>query len=354
MMRRRVSFYVHHHGRGHRSRTAAVLRHLETPATVLTSAELGGVELGGAETLDLPLDTGAPETDADLPTPPHLHYAPVGVPGLRSRVALIAGHLADVAPSLLVVDVSAEVAQLGRLSGVPTVVVRQHGHRWDLAHLAAYAGTAGLLAPFGRAMEEPDAPGWVRRRTFYAGGLSRLSGPFPSRDEARRRLGWETDADIVLLLRGSGGQGPDLDEVTKAAARTAPYRWVGLGYRQDRAPDRIHDAGWVDDPTLHLCAADVVVGSAGENTVMEVAAVRRPFVCIPEPRPFDEQVRKAARLRALDAAEVLDQWPPASAWPAVLAAARARGTERLSGLTDPEGAAKAAGWLDELATRFAS
>lgn len=352
-MRRHVAFYVHHHGRGHVSRTRALLDQLVLPATVLTSATVEDATFGDVEVVRLPLDTGVPESSIELPPPAHLHYAPVGVPGLRERTALIARALADLAPALLVVDVSAEVAQLGRLAGVPTVVVRQHGARWDAAHLAAYDGAVGLLAPFGPELEEPDVPPLVRARTFYAGGFGRPPARDVDREAVRRDLGWDRDDQGVVVLLGVGGDGPRPEDIAAAARATPDHRWLVVG-RWDHDDLGVAATGWVDDPSRYLAAADVVVGSAGHNTVMEVATVARPLVCVPEDRPFDEQRRKAARLRELDVAEVAPSWPSPAAWPDVLARASARGGDELGRLVAPDSARRAADWLTSLVDRVAA
>ncbi len=100
----------------------------------------------------------------------------------------------------------------------------------------------------------------------------------------------------------------------------------------------------------------VVVGSAGGNVVAEVAAARRPYVCLPQERPFGEQHRQAAALRELGVAEVHETWPDAAAWPGVLAAAEARDTRRWGALHDGEGAARLARVVREVAagTRVAA
>lgn len=348
-----VAFYVHHHGRGHVSRTRALLEELGLPATVLTSAAVDDADLPGARVVRLPLDTGAPESGLALPPPSHLHYAPVGVPGLRERTAVIARSLADAAPALLVVDVSVEVAQLARIAGVPTVVVRQHGARWDPPHVAAYEGAAGLLAPFGPELEEPDVPPMVRRRTFYASGLVRRATGDTDRDGVRRELGWSPTDRGVVVLQGAGGEGPGPRDVAAAARATPDHRWLVVG-RGEHTDPSVAATGWVDDPARYLAAADLVVGSGGHNTVMEVAVAGRPFVCIPEDRPFDEQRRKAARLRELDVAEVVEAWPTPATWPDVLARAEARGGVGLSRLADPDSTRRAAGWLRSLVERIAA
>lgn len=351
-MRRHLAYYVHHHGQGHLSRAQAIVPHLGIPATVLTSADVDPCDLAPARTVRLPLDTGETETDHQLPVPRHMHHAPIGMRGLRERTAALTAFLAEVAPAVLVVDVSAEVAQLGRHGGIPTVVVRQHGDRWDDAHLAAYDGAAGLLAPFGPELEQPDVPPEVKSKTFYTGGFSRLSLELPSRDDARARLGVPRDRTLVVVLSGRGGTGPDRRQLETAARATPGADWMLVGDLEDDVAGVVV-TGFVADPIDHLVAADVVVGSTGHNTVMEVATVGRPFVAIPQSRPFGEQHHKAQLLAALDVAEVSDAWPSPRGWPKVLRRAAARGSAMSALVTGGDGAARAARWLSTLAERYA-
>lgn len=359
-MRRHVGFYVHHHGCGHTSRTQALIAALDLPATVLTSATHDAATFGHADVVALPRDDGPSDGDPtrwrDVATPAHLHYGPLGIKGLRDRVARTTTFLATTNPALLVVDVSCEVAQLARIASVPTVVVRQHGARWDAAHMAAYDAAIGLLAPFGPELEEPTVPADVRAKTFYAGGLARNITPpetRPNRDDIRTTWGWDAATTGVVVLQGGARAGPSSQDLEAAAEATPEHRWAVIGDSRCR-PHGVRVSGWVDNPLAWLAAGDVVVGSAGHNTVMEAALVQRPFICVPEDRPFDEQRHKADRLRALDAAEVVDAWPAPGDWPATIQRARQRDPSRLARLVDPAASRRAADWLTSLVDRFAA
>lgn len=339
----RVGYYAHHHGRGHAARAAAVLAHVRAPATLFTS--LPGPDVpAGVDLVRLPDD--APRSDADRAPAPPFHYAPVGHPALRQRMAALAAWAAE-GPDVLVVDVSCEVAVLGRLLSLPVVVVRQHGARWDAAHRTAYGLATALLAPFPPSLEELDAPDWIREKTVYAGGFSRFDGrPQPPVPDGPPR---------VVVLGGGGGEGPGSDPAwtpadVAAAARAAPgWRWTLLGADASDGPDTLNAVGWTDDPFPHLAAATVVVASAGHNATMEAAAAGRPLVAIPERRPFGEQRRKAEALARVGAARVCDRWPAPDAWPALLAEARALDPAPLRALVDGDGARRAAALLDRLA-----
>lgn len=325
-----IGLYVHHHGRGHVARAEAILRHLRSPATVLSSADLTGADLGGATVVELPLDVPAAGEPPPPDPPPHLHHAPLDCAGQRERTARIATWIARVRPSVLVVDVSVEVALLARLCGVPYVYVRQHGERTDLPHRLAYAGASALLAPYPAWLEEGD----TGVRTVYTGGFSRLDGR-PGRDAPGRRR-------ALVLQGGGGGEVP-----AEALARAAP-EWTVLvaGGVPAAAGARAVHLGRLDDPWEALLDADVVVGHAGHNVVMEAAAARRPLVCVAEDRPFGEQHAKAAALRRTGTAVVRETWPRAEQWQAALDEALAMGDAGARRLCDGRGAGRAAAFLD--------
>ena len=248
---------------------------------------------------------------------------------------------------MLVSDVSAEVAILGRLLSLPVVAVRQHGARWDDGHLLAYRLAARLLAPYPASLAEPDAPAWVRAKTDYAGGFSRFDG---------RERPAHVDRQSVVVMGGAGASGPGsaapwsaADVV--AAARATPgwrWRWLGAGTPAG-APPNLQGLGWQDDPFPALARAEVVVAHGGHNAVMEAAAAGRPLVVVPAARPFDEQAHKARALARVGAAVALDGWPAPAGWRAVLDRARALDPAPLRSLADGQGARRAAALLDRLA-----
>ena len=254
------------------------------------------------------------------------------------------------------VDVSAEVSVLGRLLGLPVVTVRQHGLRTDEAHRLAYGVSHSLLAPYPEELEEPSAPRWVRERTFYAGGFCRDDGRIGETPPRR-------DGRTVCVLIGAGGSSLGHETVARTAAACPAWRWVVLGdlpgaEATNRAtagaghfpPNLVHHP-WAGDVFSHLLSSDVVVASGSHNSVMEAAAARKPLVCIPQGRPFDEQRSKARRLEGVGAAVVRESWPAPRGWPALLEAALALDPGVRPRLVDGGGARRAAAFLDALARR---
>ena len=361
-MKEHVGYYAHHHGHGHLARAGAVLSHLQAEATALTSSPLASQLEKITNIVSLPLDTDLPDNlhARAVPLPDFLHYAPTGGAGLRDRMAQIAAWIAQSQPALLVVDVSVEVALLGRLLGVPVVVVRQHGTRTDLPHRLAYEAAAALIAPYPALLEDDSAPAWVRAKTHYAGGFSRFDGR--SRNgrlegyEASNGLARAACAGRVLVFGGSGGSGRTPRQIASAATATPDWTWTvlgGAGRRSAPGAGNVQWVGWTEDLWPYLRAADVVVAHGGTNAVMEVAAAGRPLICLPEARPFDEQHAKARALARLGAAVVREQWPASEAWPALLQEAVQTGAQRLAKLNDGSGARRAAAFLDRLARQFA-
>lgn len=324
-----VAWYAHHHGSGHVARAAAVRPHLRSRSTLLTSAPVPDAP----DVVRLPLDLPAAGEPVVPPPPPGLHHAPVHCAGLRTRMALLAERFADDPPDLLVVDVSTEVALLGRLCGVPIALVRQHGTREDLPHRLARSWAAGLLAPFPDWLEDPSTPESVRRATTYGPG-------FTSRPAARNVA---VLPGRVVVLCGSGDDGFAADDVRAAQAACPGTSWVLAG-----------PGHWHDDPSTLLAGAEVVVAHGGHNAIMEVAAAGRPLVCLPRRRPFGEQHGKARALHRAGAAVVLDRWPAPSAWPDVLDRARRLGAGRLARAVDPDGARRFAAHVDALASSAAA
>lgn len=329
-----IGYYVHHQGAGHLRRMQGVAAHLGQPVTVLSSLARPAGHRGDWVRLAPDDRQPAPE---DVTAGGTLHWVPRHDPGIARRAAQIVDWVVRARPSLVVVDVSVEVAVLVRLAGVPVVVAAMQGDRTDRPHATAYDLAEALLAPW------PDtAPtDWPRHwldKTCHVGAFSRFDGrlrtaPGPGDRPTRR----------ALLLWGEGGPGHDPTELDRMRAATPGWTW------QLAHPGQRLDA---DELWRALCAADVVVAHAGQNAVAEVAAARVPAVVVADPRPFDEQQYTARALRAGGIAVGLDAWPAADRWPALLADAVALGGDGWRSWSYGDGARRAARALDELAARL--
>ncbi len=351
-----VGFYVHHHGRGHANRARQIVAHLSTPVTLFSSntTYLQTLQSDRIQVIKLPSDV-VPLTEEQHNWPDVLHYAPLQVPGIQQRMHIMAGWIARESPALVVVDVSVEVALFARLCSLPVIIMRQHGVRTDAAHLAAFQSCLALIAPFAKCLEEPTVPVWVQQKTFYAGGFSRFSQRVLTQEQARQQLGFSDRCRHIVIISGLGGQGISAQQILDAAAHTPGWMWWAVGPVGDvpsQDTPQIRWVGKVDDPFPYLKAADVVVGSAGNNTVMEVAAARARFVCIPEERPFEEQKSKAEALKRLGVALVLNDWPAAKHWPRLLVDTDKLDTTGWQQVENVEGAKQAADFIANTAEKL--
>jgi hypothetical protein len=283
-----IGWYIHHHGYGHLTRFLAVQPHLAASVTVFSSLP-APTDLPEAVTwTQLPPDDGPFERHgarrlphASEPTAGGaLHWAPLGHPGHRARLAAIADAAVRHDLDAFVVDVSAEVTAFVRLLGVPTVVVTQPGERSDAPHRLAYALADRVLAPWAEGVL--PAPAADPRKVRFTGGISRFDGlPGGRRRERRVLFLGRTLADAALAqataLLGAAGWRHDV---------------IGTG------------AGDRRDPWSLLRGAAVVVSAAGQNSVADLAAAGARAVVVPQERPFDEQETTAAALERLGLAAV--------------------------------------------------
>jgi hypothetical protein len=290
-----IGYYVHHHGRGHSHRALALARSLDEPVTGLSSLPPPPGWIGDWVLLDR--DDASPSV-ADPTANGRLHWVPTADPGLSSRTARLSRWLDEHRPRLMVVDVSVEVALLARLHGVPVLSVVLPGHRADPAHLIGFdvsTHLVGMWPPTARGML-PGLPDTVHERVHAVGAVSRypvgVTGP---RTAGRRR---------VLLMTGAGGDDLDGVRIARARRQATDWDWVVLG----------RHGHWLEDPSTALANADVVVTNAGQNSLAEVAAARKPAIVIPQERPYDEQRTTAAVLAAGGFPVLVEDRFPAGGW----------------------------------------
>ena len=139
----------------------------------------------------------------------------------------------------------------------------------------------------------------------YVGGISRFAGRTraPSLPGTVFVLG--SQAASVL-----GSQAGDPTDHFRAAQQATPnFRWL--------------TPPWAADPWPALCAAEIVVSWAGQNSVADLAAAGVRAVVIAQPRPFTEQDATATVLDHAGLAVGVSGWPEPLNWPELLEQARA-------------------------------
>ena len=344
-MTRPVGYYVHHQGAGHLQRAIALARALAAfgrPCTLMGS--FAGLDVSGAPgpVLDLPddrLDRSFDGQDGAGQRPECFHYVPLNHPGIRARMGRIAAWAAENDPALIVVDVSAEVALLARLLSVPSLVVRLSGTRTDPPHLEAFRAASRLLAPFPEALDGGDVPAWMREKTVYGGFLGGAPAGAVSEEDGR-----------IVVVFGRGGEGGRLERLVQAADAVPDRAWHVLGpvTGAGAVPKNLHLHGWVTDVRPHLAPASLVIGGAGDGLVTAVAGLGKRFLCLPEPRAYDEQEAKAAALERLGAAVVQRGWPDPAAWAFLVARGLALDPDVVRRLAEPDALARTAAAIETL------
>jgi hypothetical protein len=233
--------------------------------------------------------------------------------------------------------VSTEVALLARLHGVPVVTVVLPGERSDAAHLLGYRISEALVAawPERARSAATGIPDDIERRIEYVGGLSRVEiSDMPTPAAGPRR---------VTVLSGVGGTTRRPGQLDSARREARGWAWTVLA---------LPPLGtWASDPAPALRGSDVVITHAGQNAIAEVAAVRRPAIVLPEPRPFGEQ---QATARALVAgqwpATVLQVWPR-TGWPRLLEETRSKDGGSWAGWCDGTAAQRFARIIERTVSR---
>lgn len=115
-----------------------------------------------------------------------------------------------------------------------------------------------------------------------------VSAPYLTKAEARTNLGLEQRFTILVNLGGEGiGTVALVEELERRGSRVQA---VLVGGMQEKARTRleelkhhckvvtIHVSGFVDNIYDYLYAADIVVGKAGINAMLEALYLRRPFL----------------------------------------------------------------------------
>ena len=272
------------------------------------------------------------------------HYAPYYSDAYRERAVAIANWVEQTKPTAVVVDVSSEITQYLRLLGVPVIGVRQHGDRSDFPHLCGYDAAYKLFVPYPEMLEFTGVPSWIRDKTIYSPGFSRYCSRQETKSVARQKLDLSSYQKVVLVINGRGGGKHSLAKIAAAATVTPQWRWLIVG-EVDRdcidLPENISVRGWVEDTYLYLKAADVAIASGGHNTVMEIGTARVPFLCIPEPRPFDEQLIKAKILEKLGLCSLEKTFPDASLIEFILNELKSTDVSKWSEIIAVDGASQA-------------
>jgi len=264
-----IGYYAHHRGAGHLNRAMSIARELSDDVTILSSSPRPAEFSGGW--VDLPLDHSAHDREPSADASAHgaLHWVPLASDGLFSRMSAIAQWLREAEPSVVVVDVSVEVALLVRLHGIPVVTMAQPGDRTDAAHTLGYRASSAIVAVWPEGVPALRVADDIAGRVEAVGAISRIPVVAPLR----------RDPQQIAVLAGLGTRGQSALDIAVRAAREAlpDARWVVL-------------SGADSATVAHtLRTSALVFAHCGENALAEIAASRIPAIIVPESRPHEEQ-----------------------------------------------------------------
>ncbi|MFC4211233.1 glycosyltransferase [Pedobacter lithocola] len=288
-----IAFYIHHHGSGHLMRTLQIVKALKNHQVILMGSGLKALtELpSNIKVAHLPLDIADENENTSVGNIKSMafHYAPIGIKGIRNRVALMTEVFQKNYPLILVIDVSVEVALLARLAGIPTIIMRQHGNRTDLPHQLAYDSAELLIAPFSNEMYVGEKDN-AYKKTVFTGGFSRF-------DSVENNV--NINQNTVCILVGNGGTSITEMFIKSIALSCNKFHFKVLGLEQNKSNRlaNLEFLGQVVNPAETIKEANIIIGNTGHNTVMEAASLNKRFVGIPENRPFDEQIEKAKSIQ---------------------------------------------------------
>lgn len=184
--------------------------------------------------------------------------------------------------------------------GVPTFIHEQNKRLGMANRLLARKATRIFLS-------YPDTLGaYPRDRAVVTGNPVRagFTAP-PERDAARRGLGLDSAAPVVLVVGGSQGA----QSINRAVAgwvaglkpgeaqvlwMTGPHGIEEARRAASTSAARVEVFAFIDDMPAACAAADLIVSRAGASSTAEIAAIGRPSVLIPFPFATDDhQTRNA-------------------------------------------------------------
>lgn len=138
-----------------------------------------------------------------------------------------------------------------------------------------------------------------------------------SREDAKRRLGFNPNRPLVVVVGGSLGARTINDAMKKAVEplleKGASILWqTGRLYADECSAATSHIADenlkvmpFVADMDLAYCAADLMVSRAGASTISEIQLTGMPAVLVPSPNVAEDHQRKNAEALSSRGAAVM-------------------------------------------------
>ena len=284
-----IGYYAHQHGSGHCRYGELLANYFQDDITVLTSYDYQFPELAHYIKLEDENPDGSTYQQNQVEPPHYLHYSPVGQNSIQKRSLQLLQTIIDRNIKLLIVDVSAEIAALARSSSIPYAYIKLPGDRGDKGHLAAFQGAVFVIAYYPENFEDPGTPEWLRNKTIYLG--------FQSKNTFSPDFKQAEKIENITVISGKGGNEnlrKSLPDIVRRF-KNANFNVFGDFEGQTEFPN-VQYKGFVEDIKSYLSDSDLIIANCGMNTVSEILLLKKPFMAIPEKRPFEEQTSMALNL----------------------------------------------------------
>ena len=223
---------------------------------------------------------------------------------------------------------------------------------------AIFVGSPEDIAPLSFGKDLPSMRDWVPKHFDFAGYIiGEHPHTFGSRDELRRRFGYQPGECVCIVTVGGSGVGahlirrilqsfplvraslPDLRMIVVAGPRIDPGSLD--------APRGVEIHSFVPDLDRHLAACDLALVQGGLTTCMELTAAGTPFLYFPLQNHFEQNYHVAHRLGRYNAGRRMDY---ATATPEAIADAMVAALKQPTRFNpvESDGAMRAARMLSEI------
>ena len=284
-----IGYYAHQHGSGHCRYGELLANYFQDDLTVFTSYDYQFSEGVHYIKLEDENPDGSTYIQNQMEPPHYLHYSPIGQHSIQKRSLQLLQTIVKRNIKLLIVDVSAEIAALARSSSIPYAYVKLPGDRRDKGHLAAFQGAVFIIAYYPENFEDSNTPEWLRSKTIYLG--------FHSKNASSEGFGQATSIENITVISGKGGNENLKKSLPDIFRRFKNANFKVLGeFEEPTEFSNVQYKGFVEDLNSYLSESDLVVANCGMNTVSEIVLLKKPFLAIPEKRPFKEQTSLAMKL----------------------------------------------------------
>lgn len=273
-----IGYYAHSHGNGHCNYARLFASVRPKYSIILTDRKYNFKSLNHIPLVNEHC-TGDEWDRTEYKEPGYLHYAPIGLRNITERNIQILQTIKDHNIELMIIDVSVEVAALMRVSSIPYAYVRMMGNRNDSGHIQAYEGASFLLAYYPEVLEPKSTPQWIREKTIYLGFVTDLEKPKSS-----------SLPDIyAVLIMGQGGHSISnslLDHLSKTLGNKKLHV-IGDCKKTDHS--NLIYKGFVNNVSDYIQSSNIIIAACGSNLTSEILAQGKPFLILPQERPYEEQ-----------------------------------------------------------------